>query len=320
MAADDKSKYADWVEVPADQAPDYSSWTEVPAEETGTGTAAGRGFLQGATMGYSDEALGRMNQGTVWLAEKLGLNPETVAKNLDMTVGEWIDYARIGKTPDRKAPMTYEETRDSYRALNKKAEEDAPLVYGGSKLAGNIATSVAVPGGAAGKLGIKGLGAVAARGAVEGAINASGMSEADNLGDLALDTAIGAGTGAVLAPVAKVGTEKLIGAVAPTLRSASNAVREFAQKQAGKAVGASDDVAKAVGKTALEIDGGMVKAGDTAKDIAKRAAEAAKNLEKDLIEDYGDDVIDAAQIGKRVEDEVLGALKENGEFVRSRLP
>lgn len=78
----------------------------------------------------------------------------------------------------------YERYRDEYRAADKEAEKAHPLLYKGSEIGGSVAGAF-IPGAG----GIKGAAAL-------GGASGFGMSEADNIKDLAWDTGKGAAIGA----------------------------------------------------------------------------------------------------------------------------
>lgn len=117
----------------------HSEQSNVPSQEDpGMLTSLGRGAVQGATMGLSDEIAGAMK------------NPIGAAKELATYLGSNVDE----NSPDVQA---YTKERDESRALNKQAEEANPMTYMG----GNLLSSI-LPGGAIAK-GV-GLGAKAALG------------------------------------------------------------------------------------------------------------------------------------------------------------
>lgn len=261
---------------------------ETAPKEIGALEAAGRGALQGVTLGFSDEIYG----GGKALLDSLIEG----------------DFEGFG---DR-----YRTERDAVRRANEEAERQNPNAYLGGNIAGSLATSV-VPG-----LNIAKAGTLAGRAAMAGALGAGaglGVSEADltkgEFGRAALDTVAGGVLGAgfqaggekVLAPVAKAAGEKL-GELLPSqekirkLVPRQKKIEEFLSSKAARlaenATGATAKQAeKFVGKpgeTGRELlERGIVRFGDSAKDIAERA-------EKLMAQD-------AERIG-----EVLAKLDEKG--------
>lgn len=126
-----------------------------------------RGALQGATLGFADEA----SAGLGAVMQKLATDdPETLAE-------------------------IYRRYRNEKRAENDTARQDNPGSYLGGQVIGGLATAL-LPGGAP-STALRAVGV----GAGYGAAGAAGASEADlTKGDIkgaAVDTAIGAGAGAV---------------------------------------------------------------------------------------------------------------------------
>lgn len=142
-----------------------------------------RGALQGASLGYADEAAGGLGA----LVDKM--------KGSTGTLGD-----------------LYRKNRDESRAAYGAAKDANPGLYGFGDAAGNLAT-LAVPGLGAGK-GI--LGAVKA-GTALGAATGLGNSTADltrgEFGRAAFDTGVGGGVGGVLG-LAGGGVEKIGDALA----------------------------------------------------------------------------------------------------------
>ena len=139
------------------------STSQPSGEEPSLLEAAGRGLKQGVTFDFGDE----------------------------------IEAGLRSAFSDRK----YTEIRDEIRAKDKAAQEAHPWGYGLSQALGGVATGLATGGaaGAAAKLGTAGVATLAG---AEGALGAAGASEADltkgEVGKFAKDTAVGAGTGAIL--------------------------------------------------------------------------------------------------------------------------
>lgn len=132
--------------------------------------SAGRGALQGATMGFGDEIYGAYK---------------------GLTDGDLTD-------------LYDEKERDAVRANNQKSQEANPWSYGLGELGGGVATAIIPGAGAlgtatkAGMTGWKGYAAASAAGGAMGAINSTGLSEAENIRDLGKDALIGGAMGAGL--------------------------------------------------------------------------------------------------------------------------
>lgn len=132
----------------------------------GYAESLGRGALQGATMGFSDEIVGA------------------------------LESAFTDKT--------YEQARNESRAANAIAQEANPWTYGAGEMGGGLATAL-VPVGRVATTGAKlatTLGREALLGAGLGALSGAGYSEAEKTADLIGDTAQGAGLGLATAGAA----------------------------------------------------------------------------------------------------------------------
>lgn len=144
----------------------YASQAPTPAEPTQL-DAAGRGALQGASMGYADELAGALGAGGQALSKK---------KLTDLL-------------------NDYRAARDAYRAKDQAAKSKYPGTFVGSQLVGGLA-------GAMLPMGELGLAGKIAAGAGVGGAAGLGNSQADltqgEVGQAAKDTALGAGVGAAL--------------------------------------------------------------------------------------------------------------------------
>jgi hypothetical protein len=89
---------------------------------------------------------------------------------------------------------TYAQARDESRDAYKVAHDANPITSTIAEIGGGFAT----PGIGAVSGGVKGLGGALKMGAAFGGLNALGHTESDKLGDIAKDTAVGAGTGALI--------------------------------------------------------------------------------------------------------------------------
>lgn len=142
---------------------------EIEAVKTiSEGESAARGFAQGASLGFADEAVA----GVEALWQKAKGNPTEFGK-------------------------LYAKFRDESRANFDKAEKANPGAFTAGEIGGGIATSVIPLGGAAT------LGRAAITGARFGALNSLGQSRADTAAELVEDAATGAALGAAGGVVAK---------------------------------------------------------------------------------------------------------------------
>lgn len=207
--------YQGWSLVPAKA--DVAGWTLTPAaapvaEPPSTGEAIGRASVQGATAGFGDELnalVQAMPDAARWLnpagfvtgplkplAEAFSDTPASQRE-----AAAEVDAERDAKLSFgdklRRAVESYRQNRDTDRAGNKAAKVAHPWAYGVTNFVSGIPLALAAPGGQA-----KGIGQMAAAGALQGGVSGAGGSEADltkgDLGGFAFDTGIGAGAGAAL--------------------------------------------------------------------------------------------------------------------------
>lgn len=168
--------------------------------------SAGRGLAQGATLGFADE-----------IAGAAGAVKDQVQKE-----GLGSLYKALYNQEQ------YKKNRDESRENFKKAEKANPASYMAGELGGAVATSF-VPG-----LGVGGsIAKLAKSGAKIGGIAGLGSSEGETLGELALDTGIGAGIG-LAGGAALGGTGKLIKKSAD---KAVPALKKFAEERTFKSLG-----------------------------------------------------------------------------------
>lgn len=188
--------------------------------------AFGRGGLQGATAGFSDELI--------------GIEQTLIDRAIDDPLGAAQEIAQMGSSPfvtlakgiwqraqDPKFREEYKAARDAERAANKAAEEAHPAAYLSGEIGGSVASS-ALPIGAAANVGrvaqgaqklstLAKVGRRIATGAPVGALIGAGYSEGETPAEILADTASGAAVGAiggvvgetVIAPVAKTVAKKL---------------------------------------------------------------------------------------------------------------
>lgn len=223
-----------------------------PGQRTSGAQAFGLGAADTASYGFSDEAAGLGS----WLASKMdgGDIPRAASRGVDAPVRDVTDY---------------ESGRDELRADQDAAKDEHKLAYRGGQAVGIGGTLMApLPGSArlakfakpaGGKVAewllahgasegvakatgnVAGRAAVAApTGAVLGGVNAAGDSEASLMrdpGQLAKDTAVGVGAGAVAGPIVGEGVHqaaKIPGAVASGMSSAAKWAADHAGEAADK--------------------------------------------------------------------------------------
>jgi len=264
-------------------APAASTTTAAPAETAGSGWEAradalmaaptpppvskgesfGRGALQGASLGFGDEASAAIDTATShipgyrWLAQKINA----------------VGGSGAGLPVDAPS-ITYQQRRDAYRAANEAAHAANPKTYLGGELAGGLATAAVPVAGAAkaATLGAKvGLGAL--EGAAIGGAAGLGNSKADltqgQIGGAALDTAIGAAGGAV------------VGAAAPVVAQSLATVGEKARS--------------ALAKRLLTNFGGTTETGKATDTFVKELRPAVDQLKKEVLTPEGLKIATAAR-------------------------
>jgi hypothetical protein len=157
--------------------------------DVGKGTSAARGALQGASLGFGDEAAALLDTG---VSKIPGLR--TIAQKLHSN----------DLPPINDSNVSYQQRRDAYRQKNTEAQQANPATYGLSEFGGGIATGRFLPTGAA----RKGAGLVekmiagARAGGTAGTVAGLGHSEADltkgEFIEAAKDTAKGGAVGSLV--------------------------------------------------------------------------------------------------------------------------
>lgn len=219
----------------------------------------GRGALNAATAGFSDELGGLLQSG------------------LDKVFGGISDTDEELKAQGFTLPSNktvYEQARDENRELDRKAQEANPVSYGVGEFGGAILPSLLTGGAAtAGNLG-----RMAAVGAGQSAVDSLGRSEGENIAEIAEDTAIGGGVGGIASaalPPALKAAGKLVTDVPKNL--ALNA-GEFLAKRTTKGVRDNYEMGtkglKTFGDEANESVKEMVES--TAKDYRNKAVNKYK--------------------------------------------
>jgi hypothetical protein len=186
----------------------------------------------------------------------------------------------IGQDGGNEATKNYETTRDAVRAEEKKAEQDRPGYF----MAGNVAGSVALPGGAAlkgGKLGER-IVSGAKVGGVTGAVMGAGAGE-----DLAgrVEGAVEGGTMGIVAggaaPVAVKGVETAANGVRAAVAPLANTVRGFRDVEGEAARRVTGAIRRDVANNDTGLSGGEFVAGRRAGDpvaIADLGGETTRAL------------------------------------------
>ena len=309
----------DWQDVPVDEADD---WQEVAVEQPkkfiSPTESTLRGLAQGASLGFADEITGGLEA-----LSDVVLGPKTISD--------------LGSQ--------YAQRRDESRAAYDAAKEYNPKAYMGAEIGGAIGTAF-VPGlGALNAAKGAGLGTVMAKGALQGGLTGLGGSSADDVSEMALDTAkgtaLGAGGGA-----AGYGLGKAVGGVADSLAdskvgqyllqkykdvsgSVANTLQDTAEWQGARALGLergtrnklTTQQTKDIGRQAL--DEGMLQyknlipfVGGTdklvkANEAIKTGAMADRDAVYKLIDEAGASQFNPAEVSKKVMKKILSDRNEN---------
>ena len=261
---------------------DDTLFEDVQVPQVSALEAAGRGAVQGLSLGFSEE-LGAGVMSAVDAARRaLGIKTEEEKVNeLLQAQGFKGD---VGQTAEQKDVLSqYRQMRDTARQADKLAKEQQGGAYLAGELAGGIAPAI-VSGGTsiAGQTGVKAAALAGAKaGAKYGAASGLGMGEADltqgEIGQAAKETVLGAATGATLGgaiPVVGEGAKQ----VGKVLKNAADTVTEgFLDMtgelgniivKAGKMAKSGEEI---VSKSALE---------KTTQDIANSAEKLATTVDK----------------------------------------
>ena len=197
-------------DVPDDATPEELDALSAPtAPKTSRLAATGRGALQGATLGLSDELGGMARAGLRAGAEVRTPGPLALAKlypgvPYPEAASRWFNENRPDEMAARSAEVAranqaaqYAIERDKIRDANQKAREDRPGYYIGGEIAGGVVPALAsAPVTGATTLGGRVL-AGAASAAPMGAVYGLGTSEAADPAHQAFDAFVGGAGGAV---------------------------------------------------------------------------------------------------------------------------
>ena len=151
-----------------------------PKEDIGYGQSLGAGALEGASFGWGDEIAGGAGALQDYAVDKVGQG--------------------LGGPPP--GPIDYTGNRDAARDWFKESAEANPKTALMGELLGGAATGGTGVARSVGKMALKkALPKLIGEGAAIGSVAGAGYSEQEGLGGIAQDTAIGAGAGAVAAPL-----------------------------------------------------------------------------------------------------------------------
>lgn len=256
--------------------------------------------VQGATGGLLDEATG-------------GIHAALRAAGLNITDNKEspIEKAADGPTLDWEILRdAYRAGRDHSRKKLKNMSDENPVAAGAGNLVGSIASPL-------NKLAT-GM-SLAKGGAVLGGVNAFGNSEADDLVDLAKDTAIGAGLGAGIGK----GIEVASPYVAKGAGFVSDKAKDLATRFHARAAGVERATAKKLGPKGVEEVGEYVRDNkllsplSSAEDIlAKNEAVMSEAMNKrasayNAIDDAGASTFNPLEAAARVEGKIIGGKNRN---------
>lgn len=248
--------------------------------DVGYTESALRGGAQGASFGFADEIAG--GAGALYDSAK------------KMSVSDIV--------------KDYIARRNDYRAADHAAEKANPYTYGGAQIGTGVATAF-IPG-----VGLVKGGSALANGAkllAGGAANGLGLSEADNVADMGMDAAKGAGYAAAAGVVGNVASRAIPNAIETGKYATKKAVEHLRPTPMVARVMGPERLA-AVGQEAL--DSGAIQAGAKAGDTAGRLADIRQKVGAEIgqyIDEAGQKgvQINPAQVAERFENEVIKPLR-----------
>lgn len=269
--------------------------------DVSTAESALRGATQGASLGFQDELAGGISAlGRIAGIKGLGgkLSEVGLADG-----GPTLDFDKIGDE--------YNRSRDAERSANKQAEDSNPNTYLGTNVLGGVASTILAPGLAP----AKGAGLLAniGKGALQGGLTSTGLSEADNALDLATDAGMGLGIGGLAGGVGYgigKGLEKGVEKVSPAIEYIKNKIggklkttaEGFAENATGATAAQSEKFADDAGRQLL--DRGIVRPFSSPEGIAQRAGQEM-NMANSQIDDALN-ALDANGASASVDDIVAG--------------
>lgn len=245
--------------VTGERADDSDEWAKavragLAEDKPSTAEAVGRGAVQGATAGFSDEAVGGVKGGLARIVRGM----YNMAHSIDSRApASDVDPVKV-----------YVDARDAERGKNAAASEAHPIAYG----AGEVGGGMALPGGSL------------AKAAGAGLISGLGHSDTKDVGDAATGAALGAAGYGVARGVsrfikgagARVDKRELDAATEGVRSTVAN--RIGAEKDRVLAVIKEPEVRAALGnpeKMAAAAERGLSSEGALADDILTRADTAA---------------------------------------------
>jgi hypothetical protein len=305
-------------------------------EQVGGGEALARGAGQGATLGFADELTGLMQAIPAPLRALLG--PAGMVANASEALAELtsdvpesqrataraVDAEKDARTGlgerFRQALETGRQARDSERRANAAAQEDQPAASLVGQVAGGLPLAIATGGtGAARAVG---------QGAALGGASSLGGSTADltkgEVGQAALDTAIGAGAGAAAGGLGyglTAALGKVAGKAGDALRRAfadqaakTTATREAAMRSARSALGGEASAALNALAKAREVAENALGTYTPEQVTAARAflaspaaQEAMRNAAQNVLEAGPERLVGSMQTARNAFDTAKGA-------------
>lgn len=305
---------SEWVSDPSFQQDD--EWTSDPSfkpdPKSSNLTTGVRNFVQGATGSLSDEIAG----GVEAVGRAAGLDGLGASPIKDVSVsddGPTLDWEIIKDA--------YKRARDKEREALKKDAKDSPVLSGVAQLGGGLMSPVnkIMPNAS-----------LAKSGAAIGAVNSFGASDADNLQDLAVDTAGGTILGGVLGKTVDVASPYVGKAVDKAKTFVGENAKDLAEQMAFKSSGAMlKDFRAENGRGRINdigrhmLDNKTVSAFDSVDDVAAKALQA-KSDAGDKLDDiynqaskvYKEKMLDVGFNPARDKESVLASAKaELGDTV-----
>lgn len=252
----------------------YPDQYDVSALEAGA-----RGAAQGATLGFADE----LSAGVRGAASAL-TSPDRL----------------LGRKASDIFEKTYQQEVARARDRDRMAAEQNPWSYGAANLAGNVASSLAVPGVQLARGGslLSRIGTTAAASGVESGVQSYGESESFNPSEIAFDAALGAGIGGVAGGVFGAPRAAAKGAVEAS-KKAAGAVSDYAARKGEEALTAAEELFEEAASAADDIY--RIGAG-VASETAGLGAEAAGTIGRAAVETGKD----TAQATKMAYDRLKG--------------